>query len=116
MGFDFSLADNNFWMKEDIKPDGTRYYSYILVYIDDILIISHDPTKYMAQLHNEYCVKPDSIGVPKLCLGSEIKQFRDHSGNLAWATSSNKCVREACVIVDQRMKDNKICQISKRTF
>ena len=105
MGFDFSMADNDFWMRKDTKPDGTLYYSYILVYVDDILIVSHNPMRYMEQLKSSYCVKPESIGVPKLYLGSEIKQVRDRSGNPSWATSSNKYVKEACSIVDQRMTD-----------
>ena len=54
LGFDFSLTDNDVWMKQSQKPDGTLYYTYILVYIDDVLIVSHNPTHYMDQLEIEY--------------------------------------------------------------
>ena len=77
MGFTHSYADNDFWMKEDTRPDGTIYYAYILVYVDDILIISVNPSKYMDQLQSNYYVKPDSISVPKLYLGVEIKKTTD---------------------------------------
>ena len=73
MGFKCSLVDNDFWMKEDLKLDGTPYYSYLIVYVDNILIISHYPHRYMVQLQTAYFFNPSSIMVPKLYLGSEIK-------------------------------------------
>ena len=50
MQFQFSLADNDVWLSKDTKSDGTSYYSYILVYVDDILMMSHDPSRYMKLL------------------------------------------------------------------
>ena len=34
-----TVADPDTWRKPDVKPDSTPYYSYILVYVDDILIV-----------------------------------------------------------------------------
>ena len=50
LGFVFSYADNDVWYKANVKPNGERYYSYILIYVDDILIVSHDPSRYITQL------------------------------------------------------------------
>ena len=105
MGFTYSYADNDVWMKAETKPNGSKYYSYILVYVDDILIVSHDPTKYMAQLQDAYYVKPDSIKFPDLYLGAQVKKVMDRCGKPAFATSSNKYVQEAVVVIEQRMKD-----------
>ena len=33
------------WLRPAIKPDGEEYYEYVLMYVDDILAISIDPTK-----------------------------------------------------------------------
>ena len=104
MGFDHSLADNDFWMRKDTKPDGTFYYSYILVYVDDILIVSHAPTVYMDRLSKHYYVKKNSIGPPKLYLGTAYKQVTDRSGKKAWASSTDQYVREATSIVFDRME------------
>ena len=103
MGFQYSYADNDFWMKQDTRPDGTSYYTYILVYVDDVLIISHDPSFYMQQLKSKYFVKPDSVGPPKIYLGAEIKKTNDRRGKPAWSSSSNKYVKEAITVVKQRM-------------
>ena len=92
-------------MKESRKPDGTRYYTYILVYVDDVLIISHDPSHYMDQLEQEYYVKKDSIGPPELYLGMQVKQVLDRKGKLAYATSCTNYVHEAVKVVERRMQD-----------
>ena len=104
MGFQFSLADNDVWLRKDIRSDGTNYYTYILVYVDDILICSHDPTRYMNQLTQRYYVKKDSIGPPSIYLGSTFKKVTDRSGSQAWASSSDKYVKEAVEVAFNRSK------------
>ena len=34
-------ADPDIWMREDQKDDGTYYWEYVLLYVDDALCISH---------------------------------------------------------------------------
>ena len=43
--FRSSLADPDVWYKPSTKSNGEKYYAYILVYVDDILVIDEDPTK-----------------------------------------------------------------------
>lgn len=31
------------WIHAKTKPDGFNYWSYILIYIDDILVVDDDP-------------------------------------------------------------------------
>ena len=45
MGFFPSKADNDIWMK---KCDD--HYNYIVVYVDDLMIASKDPGKYITEL------------------------------------------------------------------
>ena len=35
-------GDPDVYIKPQTKPDGTRYYEMLLVYVDDILVLSHD--------------------------------------------------------------------------
>ena len=37
MGFKSSRGDPDLYYRPANKPDGTKYYKYILVYVDDIL-------------------------------------------------------------------------------
>jgi len=105
MHFNFSLADNDVWMKEDIKSDGTRYYSYILIYTDDILILSETPKRYMDQLKRSYFVKPDSIKTPDIYLGGEIKMTKSRTGSPCYSISCNKYCQEAVKTVFNRMRE-----------
>ena len=89
-------------MKVDTMPDCTTYYSYNLVYIDDILIISHYPKRYMSQLQDAYYVKTYSIGPPSLYFGAQVKCVQDHSNRTAYTSSSNKYVKKATMTVKQR--------------
>lgn len=104
MHFDFSLADNDVWMKEDIKIDGKRYYSYILIYTDDILIISERPNYYMDQLKQSYFVKPDSIKPPDLYLGGEIKKTKSRTGSTCYAMGCRKYCQDAVKTIFDRMR------------
>ena len=113
MGFQYSYADTDFWMKIDVKPDGTKYYTYILIYVDDILIMSHNPTFYMTQIQDEYYVRKEIIGPPKLYLGAEIKRVRYRTGKMMWASSSSKYVREATIVIEKRMKDINLSSTKK---
>ena len=33
-----------------MKPDGTEYYAYFFVYVDDVLHLHHDPDTFMNRL------------------------------------------------------------------
>ena len=104
MGFDHSLADNDFWLKKDTKSDGTFYYSNILVYVDDILILSEDPKVYMESLSKRYYIKESSIGTPDLYLGTRYKLVTGRLGNPVWSSSTDMYVTEATSIVFERME------------
>ena len=43
LGFKSCKADPDLWMKPGVKNDGTKYWEYVLIYVDDILCVSHAP-------------------------------------------------------------------------
>jgi hypothetical protein len=54
MGYKSCKADPDLWLKEETRPnDNLRYYSYILCYVDDILVINHDSISVLNRI-NEY--------------------------------------------------------------
>ena len=55
------LADPDLWMRKATKPDGDTYWEYVLIYVDDILVISHKPDKIMNCLSELYRLKEDPV-------------------------------------------------------
>jgi len=82
MGYQPTEADRNVWIKPSIKPNGFRYYQMILVYVDDILHVSHDPSPGIEALKKLYELKEESIGPPKHYLGADIQQVQVSDGRI----------------------------------
>ena len=93
--FEHSLANNDFWLKKDAKGDVIFYYSYFLVYVDDIRILSKDPRIYVESLSKHYYINESSIGTPDLYLGTQYKLVTGRSGNLAWSSSTDCYVKRS---------------------
>ena len=112
MGYDSCKADPDVWLKECVRPDGTRYYGYILLYVDDALCINHDATAELDKLDNFFVMKPDSIGDPDIYLGGkimkcDINEESDDSAYIpAWGISPTKYVKEAVTNVDNYLAKN----------
>ena len=90
------LADNDIWIHPTTKANGHKYYKMVFMYTDDILVISHKPKETLTMLDHHYHLKPDSIGVPTMYLGSQVKQFNlnDDPTQRCWALSAEKYVSE----------------------
>jgi len=74
MGFKPSLADPDVWYRAACKENGFEYYEYILVYVDDILAVSHKPNIIMKTIQKQYRLKEEPTA-PKQYLGAVIKQW-----------------------------------------
>jgi hypothetical protein len=94
LGFKSSLADPDLWYKAAVDSTGNKYYSYILVYVDDLLIIDKEPKKFMAQIQDSFTVKPDSIEEPKTYLGADIGKVYYPDGSYAWTMGSETYVKK----------------------
>ena len=77
-----------------ITSDGIDYYAYILIYVDDILILDN-PEQIMILLKDIYTVKPSSIGEPKVYLGVDISKEFDSDDSYAWIMGSHTYLKEA---------------------
>jgi Reverse transcriptase (RNA-dependent DNA polymerase) len=64
LGFKGCLADPELWLRLACKPDGTQYYEYVLIYVDDILVVSHDPEAVMDMPSKHYTLKKGSVKPP----------------------------------------------------
>ena len=103
LGFVSSLADPDLWYKPATKPNGEKYYSYLLVYVDDILVIDINPSKYMAMLQEAYTVRKETIEEPKKYLGADISKVFFSDGSHAWTMSSSSYIKAAIKNVKARL-------------
>ena len=70
-------GDPDAYIKPQTKPDGTRYYEMLLVYVDDILVLSHDTKPIIDGIASQFQLKEDSLRAPNQYLGATIKIFMD---------------------------------------
>jgi hypothetical protein len=47
LGFTSCKADPDIWMRGAARPNGSKYYEYVLFYVDDCLAISVDPNSIL---------------------------------------------------------------------
>jgi hypothetical protein len=57
MGFEPTMSEPDVWLTAASKSDGFQYYEYILVYVDDILAISHQPVIIVNTIKKAYHLK-----------------------------------------------------------
>jgi len=93
MGFTASLADPGVWYRAATKPDGTEYYEYLIVYVDDILVLSHCPKDVMKMFSKIYRLKEEPT-VPKTYLGATILEWSINADKM-WAMSAQRYIKEA---------------------
>jgi hypothetical protein len=98
------------WMQLKMKPNWFKHWSYILIYIDDILTVDHEPKvigllDYIASCN--MLVKPGSVKEPDSYLGSQVSKFyldgTNESEKPWWAMSSEKYVKQAVADVETEL-------------
>ena len=71
-------------------------YDYVLLYVDDALVISDNAESILRNEIGRYFEpKEASIGLPKMYLGAGIRKVKLDSGMEAWAASSSQYVQAA---------------------
>jgi hypothetical protein len=86
LGWHPCRADRDLWMKaETHHDDGVSYWAYILIYVDNILCVHHDPGSPLAKLDEYFKMKEGSIQVPTFYLGSKLNKTVLPNGVVAWA-------------------------------
>lgn len=105
LGFQDTRADPDVWRRPATKPDGTQYYELLLVYVDDILLASHDPRITLKAIGEVYDIKAGSLGPPDTYLGAQIYKHHLPDGTWAWGMTSEKYVKNAVVTVEDLLRN-----------
>ena len=93
LGFKPTRGDPDVYIRPQVKENGFKYYEMILVYVDDILVVSHDTKPIMDEISSTFRLKEDSLGPPRRYLGAGIKIFTDDEGRECWSMSADDYVR-----------------------
>ena len=95
LGFQSTHSDSDVYIRAQTKPDSMDYYEMLLVYIDNILVLSHDTKPIMDVISAQFHLKKDSLGPPKQYLGATIEIHTNGEGSESWAMSSDEYVKAA---------------------
>ena len=109
MGFQSSLGDPDVWFRPAVKDDGTEYYEYMLLYVDDTLCCSEHPMEAMLELNKYFPFKKDKKGrpliePPSIYLGGKVSQVELPNGVTTWAISSSQYIQECVRNVEEKLK------------
>ena len=101
-GFKLTLVDPDVWMRPTTKEDGTEYYEYIFVYVDETLAISEKPSIIIKGIGDVYRLKKGSVLRPTSYLGATIKENKlpDRPNKIVWSMSADKYVKEAITTLE----------------
>ena len=110
LGFHSCKADPDLWMREAQKDDGSFYWEYVLLYVDDVLCISHQAERIIReQIGKYFVVKKGSVGPPSIYLGNKVSKVTLESGVDAWSLSSSQYVQAAIQNVEDYLKTKGEC-------
>ena len=76
LGFKLCLANPDLWVLAAMQPDGFKNYAYVLLYVDDFMVIHHNALSILAWLDKYFKMKPGLIGDPSIYLGATLKKMR----------------------------------------
>ena len=94
--FNSCPADTDVGMRPAKKADGSPYYEYILLYTDDIVVISENAEDILRTKVGKYFeLKESSIGPPSIYLGARVRQVESDNVVKAWAFSPSQYVQAA---------------------
>ena len=94
LGYKPCLEDPDLWLKSQ-NQDGIDYYSYILCYVDDIMVIHHDARPILDRIDNSLKLKESSVDEPDIYLGAKLKKVQMENDFCCWSISPSKYVQEA---------------------
>ena len=117
LGYQETWADPDVYRKACTKQDGTKYYSYLVIYVDDVLCMHHNPKEVMDIIGDTFRLK-GNVESPTRYLGTDIKVWKNHNDdgeeNTCWAMGSSTYVKEAVRVAEAQMKKHGLSYTSSR--
>ena len=86
-------------MQKNFCNGGHPYYEYLLVYVDDVLVVSNAPKDVMKDISKEFEIKNGEFGPPTTYLGAGVSKVQLSTGKECWSMDSKKYVKAAIQVV-----------------
>jgi hypothetical protein len=103
MDFTPSYADPDVWLRPATKDNGNEYYEYILVYVDDILVLSAAPIPIMKTIQKAYRLKEEPKS-PSQYLGAQLKEWSiPNEMRKVWSMNCSQYLKEAVRNVENEL-------------
>jgi hypothetical protein len=104
LGFTFSRADPDVWLRLSKQSTGKGYYEYILLDVDDVLVTSKNADNVLQrEIGQHFVAREESIGPPSQYLGGKLRKVTLENGNKAWAFGSCQYVQSAVQNVENHL-------------
>jgi hypothetical protein len=96
LGFTSSYTDRDVWLRLSKQSTGEEYYKYVLLYVDNILVISENANNVLQkEIGQHFVLWEESMGPPSQYLGGKLCKVTLENGNKAWAFGSYQYVQTA---------------------
>jgi hypothetical protein len=89
LGFSSSKADPDVWIRLSKRSTGEVFYEYVLLYVDDVLVVSeHAEQVLRSEIGQHFVLRKESIGPPSNYLGGKLQEVTLDNGIKARAFGS----------------------------
>ena len=103
-------ADPDVYRRPEITTTGKKYYSYLIVYVDDVLCVHEHPKSVLDVINGTFRLKNGIDENPSTYLGADIRQwtYTNNEGieSQCWAMGSQNYVKEAIRICESQMANH----------
>jgi len=109
LGFSSTIVDQDVYRRKSFYKDENGvtvpYYELLLVYVDDVLLVSKSPNDVMDKIGKTFRLK-EGYGKPTTYLGAEVFQHRDTNNRPSWALGSGKYVKNVVTQVKAMLNED----------
>ena len=106
LGYKSCLADPDLWLKAKLDEHGKESFSYILCYVDGIMVIHHKALPILEKINKFMKLKKSPVGDPDIYLGAKLRLFAMPNEVKCWGISPSKYFQEAVRNCEDYIKEN----------
>jgi hypothetical protein len=104
LGFTSSCMDPDVWLRLSKQSTGEKYYEYILLYINNLLVISENADIVLRrEIEQHFVLRDESIGPPSHYLGGKLCGVTLENGTKVWAFGTCQYVQSAVRNVEDHL-------------